>query len=139
MAPSQVLFGVDLAVPEGEVVTLLGRNGMGKTTTLRAIIRIAAAASMVEIHFTGERIDGLSTDAIARRGLALVPEGRQIFPNLSVSGEPGGVRRQPQRRARALDDRARVRAVPATGTARHRDGQPAVGRRTADARHRTRV
>jgi branched-chain amino acid transport system ATP-binding protein len=80
---SQVLFGVDLAVPEGAVVTLLGRNGMGKTTTLRAAFGLLPLRHG-QIHFDGERIDGLSTDAIARRGLALVPEGRQIFPNLSL-------------------------------------------------------
>jgi branched-chain amino acid transport system ATP-binding protein len=80
---SQVLFGVDLTVPEGAVVTLLGRNGMGKTTTLRAAFGLLPV-HQGQIRFGGERIDGLATDVIARRGLALVPEGRQIFPNLSV-------------------------------------------------------
>jgi branched-chain amino acid transport system ATP-binding protein len=80
---SQVLFGVDLAVPEGAVVTLLGRNGMGKTTTLRAAFGVLPL-QRGQIRFGGERIDGLATDVIARRGLALVPEGRQVFPNLSV-------------------------------------------------------
>jgi branched-chain amino acid transport system ATP-binding protein len=80
---SQVLFGVDLAVPDGSVVTLLGRNGMGKSTTLRATFGLLPLRHG-QIHFDGERIDGLPTDAIARRGLALVPEGRQIFPNLSL-------------------------------------------------------
>jgi branched-chain amino acid transport system ATP-binding protein len=80
---SQVLFGVDLAVPEGAVVTLLGRNGMGKSTTLRAAFGLLPL-HRGQIHFGGDRIDGLATDVIARRGLALVPEGRQVFPNLSV-------------------------------------------------------
>jgi branched-chain amino acid transport system ATP-binding protein len=80
---SQVLFGVDLAVPDGAVVTLLGRNGMGKTTTLRAAFGVLPL-QRGQIRFGGERIDGLATDVIARRGLALVPEGRQVFPNLSV-------------------------------------------------------
>ena len=80
---SQVLFGVDLAVPEGAVVTLLGRNGMGKTTTLRAAFGLLPL-HRGQVRFGRERIDGLATDAIARRGIALVPEGRQIFPNLSV-------------------------------------------------------
>jgi branched-chain amino acid transport system ATP-binding protein len=80
---SQVLFGVDLAVPEGAVVTLLGRNGMGKTTTLRAAFGLLPL-HRGQIRFGGEPIDGLATDVIARRGLALVPEGRQVFPNLSV-------------------------------------------------------
>jgi branched-chain amino acid transport system ATP-binding protein len=80
---SQVLFGIDLAIADGEVATLLGRNGMGKTTTLRALFGLVPL-KRGEIRFAGERIDGEPADAIARRGLALVPEGRQIFPNLSV-------------------------------------------------------
>jgi len=80
---SQVLFGIDLAVAEGEVVTLLGRNGMGKSTTLRTIFGVLPLRAG-EIVFDGQRIDGQPTDAIARRGLAWVPEGRQVFPNLTV-------------------------------------------------------
>jgi branched-chain amino acid transport system ATP-binding protein len=80
---SQVLFGIDLAIADGEVATLLGRNGMGKTTTLRALFGLVPL-KRGEIRFAGERIDGEPADAIARRGLALVPEGRHIFPNLSV-------------------------------------------------------
>jgi branched-chain amino acid transport system ATP-binding protein len=80
---NQVLFGVDLIVPQGAVVTLLGRNGMGKTTTLRAIFGLVPLRSG-EIRFAGERIDGRPTDEVARLGLALVPEGRHVFPNLSV-------------------------------------------------------
>jgi branched-chain amino acid transport system ATP-binding protein len=80
---NQVLFGVDLVVPQGAVVTLLGRNGMGKTTTLRTIFGLLPLRSG-EIRFAGERIDGRPTDAVARLGLALVPEGRHVFPNLSV-------------------------------------------------------
>ncbi len=80
---NQVLFGIDLRVAEGSVVTLLGRNGMGKTTTLRAIFGLLPLRSG-EVHFDGQRVDGKSTDAIARLGLAIVPEGRQVFPNLSV-------------------------------------------------------
>ena len=80
---SQVLFGVELAVEQGTVGTLLGRNGTGKTTTVRAIFG-SVPLRAGEIRFDGERIDGLPTDAIARRGIALAPEGRQVFPNLSV-------------------------------------------------------
>jgi branched-chain amino acid transport system ATP-binding protein len=80
---SQVLFGIDLALASGEVATLLGRNGMGKTTTLRSIFGLVPLKGGT-IHFAGHRIDGRSTDAIARLGIALVPEGRQIFPNLTV-------------------------------------------------------
>lgn len=81
---SQVLFGVSLAVQEGEVCTLLGRNGMGKTTTVRSILGLTRARTGT-IRFRGERIDAWPADRIARAGVALVPEGRQIFPNLSVA------------------------------------------------------
>ncbi|MFM9967333.1 MAG: ABC transporter ATP-binding protein [Burkholderiales bacterium] len=81
---SQVLFGVSLAIGEGEVATLLGRNGMGKTTTVRSIFGLTPARSGA-IRFRGERIDAWPTDKIARAGIALVPEGRQIFPNLTVA------------------------------------------------------
>jgi branched-chain amino acid transport system ATP-binding protein len=79
----RVLFGVDLAVGAGEVVTLLGRNGMGKTTTLSTIIGIVRAEGG-EIRFEGAPIHDLPPYRIARLGLGLVPEGRQIFPNLTV-------------------------------------------------------
>ncbi len=81
---SQVLFGLSLHIAAGGVATLLGRNGMGKTTTVRSILGLTPPRSGT-VRFRGERIDGLSPDRIARMGLALVPEGRQIFPNLSVS------------------------------------------------------
>jgi len=81
---SQVLFGIDLTLPAGGVATLLGRNGMGKTTTVRSILGLTPPRRGT-VRFLGERIDGLRPDRIARMGLALVPEGRQIFPNLSVS------------------------------------------------------
>jgi branched-chain amino acid transport system ATP-binding protein len=80
---SQVLFGVDLEIRTGEAATLLGRNGMGKTTTVRSILGLTRARSGA-IRFRGERIERLSPDRIARAGVAVVPEGRQIFPNLSV-------------------------------------------------------
>jgi branched-chain amino acid transport system ATP-binding protein len=80
---SQVLFGIDLAVPAGGVVTLLGRNGMGKTTTLRSALGLLPLRAG-EILFDGQRIAGRAADAIARLGIALVPEGRQVFPNLTV-------------------------------------------------------
>ncbi|MBM3649623.1 MAG: ABC transporter ATP-binding protein [Alphaproteobacteria bacterium] len=78
-----VLFGVDLAVEPGEAVTLLGRNGMGKTTTVRCIVGLLKASSGT-IRFDGQRIDGWTADRIGRSGIALVPEGRRIFANLSV-------------------------------------------------------
>jgi branched-chain amino acid transport system ATP-binding protein len=80
---SQVLFGVSLRIEAGEVVTLMGRNGMGKTTTVRSITGLTPPRRG-SIAFRGQRIDRSKPDAIARAGIALVPEGRQIFPNLSV-------------------------------------------------------
>ena len=81
---SQVLFGVDLEVHAGEAVALLGRNGMGKTTTLRTIMGIVAPRAG-EIRFQGRALGGLPSYEIARAGLGLVPEGRQIFPNLTAA------------------------------------------------------
>ena len=81
--PSQVLFGLDLALAEGEAATLLGRNGMGKTTALRAICGLQPVTGGT-IRFAGERIDGWRPDRIGRAGIGLVPEGRQCFPNLTV-------------------------------------------------------
>ena len=80
---SQVLFGLSMKINPGEAVTLLGRNGMGKTTTVRSILGLTKPFKG-SIAFRGERIERLAPDRIARLGIALVPEGRQIFPNLSV-------------------------------------------------------
>jgi branched-chain amino acid transport system ATP-binding protein len=80
---AQVLFGVDLAVGEGEVITLLGRNGMGRSTTIKCLFGMLAPTAGA-IEFGGKRTEGLSSHQIAKLGLGLVPEGRQIFPNLSV-------------------------------------------------------
>jgi len=80
---SRVLFGVSLEVGEGEVVGLLGRNGMGKTTTVRSITGLTPPLAG-RIWLAGAPIEGRSPFAIARAGLGLVPEGRQVFPNLSV-------------------------------------------------------
>jgi len=80
---SQVLFGVDLQVNEREVVTLLGRNGMGKTTTINSIMGMVRARSG-EINFEGNQIREWPAHRVAQSGMGLVPEGRQIFPNLNV-------------------------------------------------------
>ena len=80
---SQVLFKVDFSIGEGEVVTLLGRNGMGKTTTVRSIMGITRPKGG-RILFQGKAIDSLPSFRIAQAGLGLVPEGRQVFPNLTV-------------------------------------------------------
>ena len=80
---SQVLFGIHLRMAAGEVATLLGRNGMGKTTTVRSLLGMTPA-SAGSVRFRGERIEHLPADRIARMGMAVVPEGRQIFANLTV-------------------------------------------------------
>src|SRR5437660_782417 len=80
---SQVLFRVNLEVRAAEVVTLLGRNGMGKTTTVKSIMGIAVPKAG-EILFDGKALRGLASYRIAQAGLGLVPEGRQVFPNLTV-------------------------------------------------------
>jgi branched-chain amino acid transport system ATP-binding protein len=78
-----VLFGIDLAVPEGSVVALLGPNGAGKTTALR----VAAGLHMPntgDVLIAGRRVNGVRPEELARRGLCLIPEGKGIFPNLTV-------------------------------------------------------
>jgi branched-chain amino acid transport system ATP-binding protein len=80
---SQVLFGMDLAVGAGEVATLIGRNGMGKTTTVKSIMGLVPVRAG-SIRFDGAPIRGLPSYRIAKLGLGLVPEGRHVFPNLTV-------------------------------------------------------
>jgi branched-chain amino acid transport system ATP-binding protein len=80
---SQVLFGITLAVDVGQMVTLLGRNGMGKTTTVRAVMGLVPVRAG-GVHFEGRALRGLPAHRIAQAGIGLVPEGRQVFPNLTV-------------------------------------------------------
>tara|TARA_R110002072_G_scaffold38138_23_gene110584 strand:+ start:2680 stop:3360 length:681 start_codon:yes stop_codon:yes gene_type:complete len=82
--PSQALFGVTLAVAAGEAVALMGRNGMGKTTTIRSICGLTPARRGT-VRFDGRETRQLPAFKIARLGLGLVPEGRRCFPNLSVA------------------------------------------------------
>lgn len=79
---SQALFGVSLEIRQGEVVTLIGRNGMGKTTTVNSIMGLVPAEG--RITYAGAEISGLTAHKRARLGLGLVPEGRQVFPNLTA-------------------------------------------------------
>jgi len=80
---SQALFEVDFDIRAGEVVTLMGRNGMGKSTTIKALFSLLPAWRG-SIRFDGREIAGLPSYRVARLGLGLVPEGRQVFPNLTV-------------------------------------------------------
>ena len=80
---SQALFGVSITVEEGEVVSLLGKNGMGKTTTVHSIMGITPISSG-QVLFQNKKINDMPSFKVSRSGIGLVPEGRQIFPNLSV-------------------------------------------------------
>ncbi|MBV6272742.1 ABC transporter ATP-binding protein [Alcaligenaceae bacterium CGII-47] len=80
---SQVLYGIKLQIKAGQCVTLLGRNGMGKTTTIKSVMGIHPLWKG-RVLFNGAQIQGLASYRVAQRGIGLVPEGRQIFPNLSV-------------------------------------------------------
>lgn len=81
---SQALFGVNLAMAEGEAVALMGRNGMGKTTTIRSIFGLSPLRHGT-VRFAGHDISSAKPYRIARLGLGLVPEGRRCFPNLTVA------------------------------------------------------
>jgi branched-chain amino acid transport system ATP-binding protein len=80
---SQVLFGLSLDVGPGEMVTLMGRNGMGKTTTVRAVMGLTPAFAGA-IRFAGHDIRAIPSYRVAQLGIGLVPEGRQVFPNLTL-------------------------------------------------------
>ena len=80
---AQVLFDVSLTVEPGELVTLMGRNGMGKTTTVRTVKGLLAPLSG-RVAFAGQDVTGAAPERVARLGAGLVPEGRQVFPNLTV-------------------------------------------------------
>ena len=112
---SQVLFGMNLGVGSGEVVTLLGRNGMGKTTAVRTILGIVRARAGT-IMLNGTRIDRLPSHAIARLGIGLVPEGRQIFPNLSVRENLIATARKPRHDGAAWTFDRVIELFPALGS-----------------------
>lgn len=80
---TQILFDVSLSIEEGEVVSLVGRNGMGKTTTVRSILNLAEVRSG-SIEYRGEDITGAPTEDIAKRGIGYVPEEREVFSGLTV-------------------------------------------------------
>ena len=80
---SRVLFGISFAIAPGEMMSLMGRNGMGKTTTVRSIMGLTPATAGA-IRFAGEDIRDLPSYQVAQRGIGLVPEGRQVFPNLTT-------------------------------------------------------
>jgi branched-chain amino acid transport system ATP-binding protein len=124
--PVQVLFDASLEARAGEVVALLGRNGAGKSTTLKALMGLVRRLSG-EVRFDGRRIDRLEPFEIARLGLGYVPEERRIFPGLTVA-ENLEVGRQPPRAAAPAWDEARLYALfPALERLRQRRGERMSG------------
>ena len=95
---AQALFGVSFQVQAGQVVTLLGRNGMGRSTTIKCLFGLLPV-SQGEIHFDGKPVHTLPSYAIAKLGLGIVPEGRQVFPNLSVEENLVATARPPLNRS----------------------------------------
>ena len=128
---AQVLFDVSFTVGEGEMVTLLGRNGMGKTTTISTIMGLMPAAGG-RISFNGAPLDGLPPYRVAQAGLGLVPEGRQIFPTLSVEENLIATAA-----ARFGPPRWRLKDIyqmfPKPGRAPPQHGQPVLRRRATNA------
>lgn len=104
---SQVLFGVNLSIAPHQVVSLMGRNGMGKSTTIKCITG-ALPVRKGEIWFDGQNITNLPADEIARRGIALVPEGRMCFPNLTVKEHLIAFARKPNAKQEAAWDLPRI-------------------------------
>ncbi len=106
--PSHILHGIDITVEPGETIALMGRNGMGKTTLLRSLLGLAPP-SAGEVRIGGKAMTGAKPHVIARQGIAFVPEGRGIFPTLSVrehlvmAARPGRGGRQDWTLARVLD------------------------------------
>ena len=118
---AHVLFDVDLALARGEVLALLGRNGAGKSTTLKAIIGLLPIQSGA-IRFQGERIDGRPSHAIARRGIGYVPEDRRIFTELSVAENLEVARRKPRPGAPHWTPEALFALFPNLAALRRRPG-----------------
>ena len=135
--PAQVLFDISLTVGDGEVVTLIGRNGMGKTTTIFALMGLVPPQGG-SATFDGLSLIGLPPYRIAQAGIGLVPEGRQISPTLDRRGKSHRHRRRTLRQG-AMDARARLQVLSLARRAPQQHGQRAVRRRAADAGDRPRA
>ncbi len=135
---TEILRGIDLAVNEGEIVAVLGSNGAGKSTLNRTISG-ALRPWRGAIRFGGAPIERAKPSAIVAQGLIHVPEGRRIFPNMSVSREPRSRLLPPRPRAPRGKPRARVRDLPAARRTAVAERRHAVGRRAADAGDRARA
>ena len=135
---SQVLFGMSLAIAPGEMVTLMGRNGMGKTTTVRSIMGLTRAMAG-SIRFDGREIRGLDAYQVAKLGIGLVPEGRQVFPNLTARENLVATAAN---RSGAADPWTLDKVCglfPRLVGAHRQHGKPALRRRAADAGDRPRA
>ena len=135
---SQVLFGLSLKIAPGEMVTLMGRNGMGKTTTVRSIMGLTPARAGA-IRFDGQDIRGLPAYRVAKLGVGLVPEGRQIFPNLSTRENLVATAANRSDASDPWTFQIRLRTVSAAGGTPRQYGRAIVRRRAADARDRARA
>ncbi|ACA18020.1 ABC transporter related [Methylobacterium sp. 4-46] len=123
---SRVLFGIDLAVGPGEAVTLLGRNGMGKTTIVRSLFGLLTPRAG-RVLIDGEDMAGRPSHLIARRGLGLVPEGRQVFPTLSVEENLVATHRRPARGPAPWTLATVYRLFPRLKERRHHGGNDLSG------------
>ena len=132
----EALKGISISVHEGEIVTLIGANGAGKSTTLRSISGIVPPRTG-RIVFQGAEIQGLAGHEVAEIGIAQSPEGRRIFPRMTVleNLEMGAFTRRDQK-ADPRGHRPRLRPLPAPEGARAPEGRHDVRRRAADAGHR---
>ena len=118
-----ILQGVNFEIPAGRIAAVLGRNGVGKTTTLRSIIGLASPRSG-HVLLAGRDVAGWPPHRIVRVGVGYVPEGRMIFPDLTVVGEhPGGAARAGE----AMDDGAPLRLFPALAERRRNKGSQLSG------------
>ena len=129
--PAQVLFDVSFHIKPSEVVSLLGRNGMGKTTTIRALMGLIPVRGG-DVSFEGKRLTGSPPYRVAQAGLGLVPEGRQVFPTLTVEENLVATAADRSGRGRFTLE-ATLRAVPPAEGTTGQLRQPALRRRAADA------
>jgi branched-chain amino acid transport system ATP-binding protein len=131
---AQALFGIDFELDEGELVAIIGANGAGKSTFMKSLVGLVKA-QREHIHFKGEAIGGLAPGDIVRRGIALVPEGRRLFPSLSVEENlmMGGFSRRAgpwnlQRLYALFPILHQKRALPATSLSGGQQQMVAIGR-----------
>jgi branched-chain amino acid transport system ATP-binding protein len=123
---SEVLFGIDLALARGEIVGVLGRNGMGKTTIVRSIMGIVRPTGG-RVALAGREIAGVAPHRVARLGVALVPEGRQVFPNLTVDEHLGAFHRAGPEGAAAWSPTRVLDMFPALASRRRHFGDQLSG------------